>query len=308
MATAKVKAYAKINLTLDVTGREGNFHTLDSFVASLDLYDLVVATSRKDKLVRVTVKGVDADKIPLVNSNAEKAAVAFTKRFSTNGADITVYRNIPAAAGLGGSSADISGTLNAMAKLYKIDDFAALKEVADSLGSDTGYMLTGGYCRIRGRGEKVERLPDVGKEKLYLLLLCPQSGVNTSECFARFDQSKETESFATQNCVERFLEKNWEGVGRCLSNGLFAAASSLNPDVLKAYEEAASFSPLGANMTGAGSAAYALFDSRELRDWAKSRYRGKFRAICAETIDPKRKEKTAWRSPFALGEEETQFE
>lgn len=308
MATAKVKAYAKINLTLDVTGREGGFHTLDSFVASLDLYDLVVATSRKDKLVHVTVKGLDAEKIPLVGNNAEKAAVAFMQAFSTTGADVTVYRNIPAAAGLGGSSADSSGVLNAMAKLYKIDDFAALKDVADSLGSDTGYMLTGGYCRIRGRGERVERLPDVEREKLYLLLLCPQSGVNTGECFARFDESEKRESYFTQNCIERFLENDWEGVGRCLSNGLFVAASSLNEDVKTAFAEAAAFSPLGVNMTGAGSAVYALFETRELRDWAKSRYRGKFRSICAATIDPNKKDKKAWRSPFALSEEEMRFE
>ena len=62
-------------------------------------------------------------------------------------------------AGLGGSSADAAGVLNAMAKLYGIDDKAALGELADALGSDTRYMLDGGFCRMRGRGEKLTFLP-----------------------------------------------------------------------------------------------------------------------------------------------------
>ena len=81
MATARVKAYAKINLTLDITGSKDGFHLLDSFVSSVDLYDLVTARKRKDKLVRVVMRGLDADKIPYGTNNAQRAGEAFVSAF-----------------------------------------------------------------------------------------------------------------------------------------------------------------------------------------------------------------------------------
>lgn len=296
----KVKSYAKINLTLDVSGANGGFHALDSFVASVDVYDLITASKRQDKQCFVRFRGLDAEKIPVENNNALKSAKAFVERFQTSGADIIIDRNIPASAGLGGSSADTAGVLNAMKKLYKIDDFSAVKEIADRLGSDTGYMLTGGFCRISGRGEQVEKLPVSGKEKLYLLLLCPKTGVSTAECFQKFDEigglGKEN---ATANAIDAFLKKDMDGLGRYLSNDLFPAASVLNQDVRVAFEQLKSFSPVGVNMTGSGSAVYALFETKELRDWAKSRYKGEYFAISAETINPLDKEKSL-HFPFAL--------
>lgn len=64
MNTVKIKSYAKVNLTLDVTGRAGGYHLLDSFVASVDLFDLVCVRKRKDKLVSVTMHGMDGEGIP----------------------------------------------------------------------------------------------------------------------------------------------------------------------------------------------------------------------------------------------------
>ena len=93
MQTAKVKAYAKINLTLDITGSKDGYHLLDSFVASVDLYDLITAKKRKDKLVRVIMRGLDADQIPYANNNAQRAGEAFVKIFQTTGAEIVVDRN-----------------------------------------------------------------------------------------------------------------------------------------------------------------------------------------------------------------------
>ena len=83
-------------------------------------------------------------------------AETFKDAFNTNGVDVTVTRNIPTGSGMGGSSADIVGVLKAMQKLFKID--CDLKPIADSLGSDTGYLLTGGFARLYGRGEIVEPL------------------------------------------------------------------------------------------------------------------------------------------------------
>jgi len=302
MNTVKIKSYAKVNLTLDVTGTADGFHLLDSFVASIDLYDLVVVKKRKDRLVSVTMRGLGSENIPHEQNNAAKAGEAFVGRFGSCGADVVVYKNIPIGGGLGGSSADAAGVLNGMAKLYGVTDRNALGELADGLGSDTKYMLTGGFCRMRGRGEKLDFLP-CGGRKLWLLLICPRSSVSAGACYREYDRNPFSEK-NTEKCLAAFLEKDIHEVGRYLTNALYESAARLNGDVRTALEEARSFSPSGAVMTGSGSSVAALFETKELCDWAKSRYKGRFRTYVVGTVSPKEK-KNVFRSPFHLSEEET---
>ena len=309
MNTVKIKAYAKVNLTLEITGVEAGYHMLDSLVASVDIYDLVVLKKRKDKLSSVSMHGMGSEGIPPEKNTALKAAELFSETFSTSGADITVYKNIPMGAGLGGSSADVSGVLNGMAKLYGITDREKLKALADTLGSDTGYMLNGGFARMQGRGEKVTKL-DLSNT-LHFLLICPDSSVSAGECYRAFDTQPRTLEYRgcqTETCAE-FLRKNdLNEAGRYLMNDHFRAAYSLNADVGKAYEEAVAFSPLGATMSGSGSCVFAMFETKELCEWAKSRYKGKFRTYVVKTVVPNytavKKVAKAWRNPFALSEEE----
>jgi len=308
MNTVKIKSYAKINLTLEITGVENGYHLLDSLVASVDLFDWIVLKKRKDKLSSVLMKGMGSESIPPEKNNALKAAEAFSEKFGTSGVDITVYKNIPMGAGLGGSSADVAGVLNGMAQLYAINDRAALKEVADGLGSDTGYMLTGGFARMQGRGEKVTPLPLT--EKLHFLLICPSTDVSSGACYKRYDEIVTEEKpyqNATEKCIAALMRNGANEGGRYLMNDLFAPACGLNEDVKKAYEEATSFSPLGVMMTGSGSCVCALFETKELCQWAQSRYKGKFRTYVAETVIPdytKNKKSLGLRNPFVLSEAE----
>lgn len=302
MKTVRIKAYAKVNLTLQIVGEAAGYHMLDSLVASVDLYDLIVLKSRKDKLSSVTMRGLGSEAIPPENNNALKAAEAFSARYGCNGADITVYKNIPMGAGLGGSSADASGVLRGMAKLYDVEDGAGLDELADSLGSDTKYMLRGGFARMRGRGDGVERL-DISPQ-LYFLAILPKNGVSSGACYKAYDGEKRRcgEENATEKCIAALRRGDINGAGRYLTNELYPPAAALCEDVRTAHEQALSFSPSGAVMTGSGSCVLALFETRELCEWAKSRYRGKFQTAVLKTVAPERVKK--WKNPFVLDEEE----
>lgn len=306
MNGCKEKARAKVNLTLDITGAANGYHELDSFVVSIDLFDLVCVKKRKDGRILLYSHGENSELIPESENNAYKAARLFQEEFSCGGAEITVYKNIPVGAGLGGSSADAAGVLRAMKRLYGVSDTAENTErilaLADQTGSDTRAMYLGGFCRMRGRGTKAERIrlgdggdwqSDYEGEKLYFLLICPRDGVSTRDCFASYDQKGETYRSATERAIACYKAGDLSSLGAEISNHLTAAACGLSKDVSTALSEAAAFSPLGYGMTGAGSAAFALFDSREMAEWAKSRYKGKFRAIVAESEYPLR------RSPFA---------
>lgn len=329
MYSYREKAYAKVNLTLDILGVKDGYHQLDSLVIALDLYDLITVKKRKDGKIRVFSRGEGSESIPEEKNNAFKAAVAFQSEFSCGGAEISVFKNIPVGAGLGGSSADAAGVLRAMKKLFCIvpspENERKILAIADGTGSDVRAMYTGGTCRMRGRGETVtdvfssdaetrgedsrggaaggqaatreearqekcaENYAEKNAKRAYFLLICPPTGVSTPDCFRLFDEQKKHYAPATEEAVRLYRRGDLQGLGKAVKNDLQFAACVLNPHVQTALCEAAEFSPLGYGMTGSGSAAFALFDSREMLDWAKSRYKGAFRAIAAESVVPKKK-------------------
>lgn len=288
MNSVRVKSYAKINLTLDILGALGGYHMLDSVVASVDLCDVIVAKKRRDNLVSVTMHGEGSEAIAFENNNAARAAERFISAFQTEGADITVWKNIPVGAGLGGSSADVAGALNAMAKLYNIHDFAAVKGIADGLGSDCGYMLQGGWARISGRGEVVKKLDC--KLKLDIGLLVPKRGVSTAECY-RLSDGLPRGGLYSDLAENAAVKGDLEGLCKSLSNGLYGAAAKLNGEVEGCFKELESFAPLGVNMTGSGSGVYAVFENDEFLRYAQSRYRGKHRFIPTKTVLLSKEEK-----------------
>lgn len=281
MESATFKAYAKINLSLDVTGTRGGYHTIDSVVASVDLFDLIEITPRTDGDFAVTMRGEGSEAIAEGDNNALKAARAFSHAFGCGGADISIQKHIPMGAGLGGSSADVAGVLNALALACGVNDRRALKDIADSLGSDCGYMLTGGYARITGRGERV--CPLASDMRLCLLLLLPPGGVSTAKCYALSDVYPEKRR--TSNAVRSAICAGQLGeLCSSLSNGLYPAAAVIEPDIRVAAAELEDLGALAVNMTGSGSCVYGIFPNDAALSAAAKAYRGRMRAITAHTI------------------------
>lgn len=258
---------------------------LDSLVCSVDLFDLITLKKRTDDKVTIEMHGQGTEHMPYGQNNAAKAAESFVKAFGTRGADVVIYKNIPLGAGMGGSSADAAGVLRGMSKLYGAGGDAELKRLADGLGSDTGYMLTGGYARLTGRGEKVEFINS--NLELNFLLLKPQGGVSTAQCYSLYDSMPDgilQPTQSSQNAIHALISGDRAALGANLGNALYAPAAALNPDVKAAYGQLLSFQPLGVNMTGSGSAVFALFESEAACSKAKSNYKGKFHCIQLKTI------------------------
>lgn len=289
MNVVRINAYAKLNLTLDVTGLENGYHLLDSLAVTVDLFDRVILKKRKGASSSVVMHGMGSETIPPEENNALKAAELFSSAFGTDGADITVYKNIPMGAGLGGSSADVAGVLLGMQKLYQTP-FPALDALADSLGSDAKFLLHGGLARMRGRGDKLDLYGET--PELHFLILCPAQQVSSKACYRAFDSLSLSYPPVTEETAALLRRGDIGHAARYFSNRLYEAAKSLQPSVEEAFLSAKSFSPLGAAMTGSGSASFALFETAELAAWAKSRYRGKCKAFTAESYYPDRDDKT----------------
>ncbi len=302
MTTARVRSHAKVNLTLEIVGRDGGFHLLDSLVASVDLFDIVRVRKKKGKLSAIWSYGQGSESIPPEKNNALIAAERYSEWFGTDGVDIRILKDIPIGAGMGGSSADVAGVLLGMQQLYGAATEEELDKLAESLGSDVKYMLQGGYARMQGRGEKLT--PIQGEiEPLHLLMICPQNGVSAGASYRTYDEMHPTDKPTgdTEKAIAALMENDAKEVGRCLTNDLYLPSARLCPDVEIALKEALSCSPLGAVMTGSGSAVLAIFSTAEEARWAKSRYKGRFRTFVLKTVDPKSR---SWRSPFALSMDE----
>lgn len=283
MEVIRLRSYAKINLTLNVTGEENGYHTIDSLVASVDLCDFIVMRKRRrDKLVTIEMEGCGSENIPFDENTAVKAAKSFIKEFDVCGVDITVYKNIPMGAGLGGSSADAAGVLKGLAELHGIDDTAKVKLLADGIGSDVRYMLTGGYARLSGRGDIVK--PVESALRLDILLLAPKTGVSSAECYKRFDGEY---TKGDGGAEEALVNCDKEELSKRLCNDLTPYAVSILPAVQTAINDLKKFDPLAVNMTGSGSGVYAVFERPEYCTYAISRYFGKFEHMQLKTIVPK---------------------
>lgn len=302
MNTARVNAYAKLNLTLDIVGEEDGFHMLDSLVVSVDLSDRIVARKRADGHSSVAMHGMGSESIPPEKNNALFAAERFSKAFKTTGADLTIYKNIPMGAGMGGSSADAAGVLLAMAKLYGVKNRDALAALAEELGSDVKFQLSGGFARMRGRGEDLAFFGEV--PAMWFFAVCPAEGVGSGACYAEFDRQGKTFPPRTGRAIEGLGSGNLDWGARLFGNHLTEAAIAIDPEIGEILKTLRAFSPIGAAMTGSGSAVFAAFPTLELAQWAKSRYRGRHRAYVLRAIDPKRIK--SWRNPYVLGEDEGQ--
>ena len=280
MKKIKIKIPAKLNLTLDITGENGGYHTLDSLFVGINVYDYITLKKRKDGKIRLSFSGVPVS-VPPETSNAYRAAETFAKKFGTGGADISVRRKILSGGGMGGSSADAAGVIKGLAALYGVSDEAAIKSVANLSGSDVAFMLRGGFARVKERGTDVAALPLPAK--LYFLIVAGERGVDTAQCFARYDKKGITYPPCTERALGKLLNGDVKGYAAVAKNDLYPSACELCRGIEDGAAALGAFAP--PVMTGSGSAVFAVFASARERNAAYAALRGVYgkRLIKAET-------------------------
>ena len=183
----KVKAYAKINLMLDIVNRRTDgYHDLFMIMQSVGVYDTVTVTEDKSKTISISCA---EEGIPLDSRNiAWKAAEAFfaaTKR-TNRGIHIDIVKRIPHAAGLAGGSADGAAVIVALNKIYKTNlSDEKLCDIGVKIGADVPFCITGGTLLAQGIGEVLHKVKPL--RRCYILLAKPDFGVNTGHAFKQFD-------------------------------------------------------------------------------------------------------------------------
>lgn len=236
----KVRAFAKVNLTLDITGHNGKLHILDSVMASISLFDEVEI----EKAGEIKVEFLNAA-IP-ENNTALKAAELVKEKTGVP-LSVRVKKGIPVAGGLGGSSADAAAVLYAAGKILGTD----FSRDALKVGSDVPFMMMGGLARVRGTGEEITPLAP-----LNLGLTAINCGeVNTAACYAEFDALARPGVRST----EAFLGvlKSGGDIRTVMSNDLLAPAEKLNPVIARVRSEL-SKRGIKAFLSGSGGCLFVL--------------------------------------------------
>ena len=276
MHAVKEKAYAKINLYIDVVSkREDGFHGIETVMHSVSLCDEITVTlnSLGTECIRVVLDG--NRRLPTDSKNlAVAAATLFMSRAGIK-ADITLKLNkrIPIAAGLAGGSCDAAATLRAMNKLFG-RTFAdkALLSMAAELGSDVPFCLISGTALCRGRGEIITRLPS--RLKLYTVIAVAREHVSTPRAYGMLD--------------EKYADYSVPRAPYALDAVLNAAQSGIMPkeELYNIFESVvfdecpgaaaikAQMLTLGAThalMSGSGPSVFGVFGSEELASAARDR-------------------------------------
>ncbi len=249
------KAYAKINLYLDVLGkRSDGYHLLEMIMQSVDLYDLI------------TVKENGTEKINVICENSEinpqenivyKAAKTFLERInSKKGFDIFVQKNIPIAAGTAGGSADAAATL----KLLNIITDAKLsdKELADigvTLGADVPFCLLGGTAYASGIGEELKTL---NTPSMYYVMLKNRTKRSTGEMYRQLDACKYPKLKSINELICGIENENFSKIYDNIFNA-FEYCWDFSEMSKPFYD----FSPKKVFLSGSGPTVCALFETEK---------------------------------------------
>ena len=256
--SARVKAYAKINLGLRVLHRRADgYHELRTVFQTVSLADTLDIAWTPGRPSRVVVEGAPE----IVDNIAAKAAILFVEKLKLRGAvRIGLRKTIPSGAGLGGGSSDAAAVLLALPVLSGAHlPFDEVRALAAQLGSDVPFFLLGGRALGLGRGEELYPLPETTEKKG--LLIVPAIHSSTAQAYR--DLSRQLTLISLQNKLNSFQRDIWQGGKVGAVNDFEAVVSAQYPRI---GEICRRLRRLGANpaaMTGSGSAVYGIFDDPE---------------------------------------------
>lgn len=259
----KIKVNAKINLSLDITGKQPNgYHLLDMVMSSVNLYDVITFVKRKDK--QITVKysnGISFD-----NDIALKTAKMLVDKYNFCGADIFIEKHIPEKSGLGGSSADSSGVIFGLCRLndYPIKNIN-LQDIM-KLGSDVYYMLYGGTRRVQGTGDIISDL--IITPNLNFVLLTDNNGVDTATSYKTYKYGYNR--FDNDTLIDK-LQKGDSNFSDYFCNALYDSSRLLNENIDRKMDILRNAGATKVFMTGSGSGVLGYFDSNDSINSAKEK-------------------------------------
>lgn len=255
---AFARSFAKINLTLDVTGkREDGYHNVEMVMQSVSLFDFIIAEKREDGIELST----NLKYLPVNEKNiAYKAAMMFFEYTGIKGGiKLTVRKNIPVAAGLAGGSGNCAAVLCLMNKLYNAGlSTEELCALGAKCGADVPYCIFAETMLASGIGDILSPLPRM--PQCTVLLVKPNINVSTAAVYESIDAAPHTKRPDTRAMISALEDGNLHGIAKNLCNVMESVTENMYPVIHGIKEKMIKNGALGAVMSGSGPTVFGIFD------------------------------------------------
>lgn len=256
----KLRAAAKINLMLDIFSKtDDGYHSLFMIMQSVSLYDDITVTDNDAGVIRVSCSRGD---LPSDMSNtAYKAASLYSCLAGIRpGFDIFIQKNIPAAAGLAGGSADAAAVIKALSVMHPCDaDTKQLDAIAEQVGADVPFCLHGGTKAAFDKGQVLADIPPLFS--CFAVLVKPDIDVSTGLAYSLFDSAQNVRHLKTDLMLNACVRQNKEDVCAYAGN-VFEQFVEVHdrPYIKSVMRKYGSFLEC---MSGSGPTVYGLFDDEK---------------------------------------------
>lgn len=262
MNSITAKAYAKINIGLDVLGkRPDGYHDVSMIMQSVDLHDTV--TIRKTRFKSITVD-TNLYFLPTDRRNlAYKAVEVFDGHHPIRcGLNIFINKRIPVAAGLAGGSTDAAAVLTGLNKMFQAGLSAEeLMKLGVRIGADVPYCLLMGTALSEGIGEilkPIKPLPDC-----HILLVKPNISVSTKYVYENLRLNDSIRHPDIPAMIEAIEESDLYRLASLMENILETITIKEYPIIGGIKEKMKDLNALASVMSGSGPTVFGIFDSRQ---------------------------------------------
>ena len=260
-----VRAAAKINLFLDITGRRSDgYHFVNMIMQSVSLYDEVTVTVEKGD-GEINVSCTD-ENIPCDETNtAYKAVQEFFKYAGIKPKNVWVKikKRIPSQAGMAGGSTDAAAVLFALNEMLDTDfSQDELAEIAENIGADVPFCVYGGTMTASGIGTILTPLPEM--PECYIVVVKPDTQISTREAYAKSDSIGYEQSKSIEPVTDAICNGDIREIGKTLYNKFEDVVEVPEIDRIKQYMK--NCGAEGALMTGSGSAIFGIFEEKSDAD------------------------------------------
>lgn len=255
-----LKAYAKINLGLDVTGTLPNgYHCVKMVMQTVDIFDEILLEKAATGISMTT----DSAELPADENNLMWKAAALMQRTYgiREGIRIHLGKNIPIAAGMAGGSTDAAAVMRGMNLLYHLQvPTEELMAHAVSIGADVPYCILGGTALAEGIGEKLTPLPPM--PDCHLLVAKPDINVSTKYVYEHLDKAEALQHPDIDGMVTAIQDKDMAGILSRLGNVLESVTIPAYPVIraLKAWMQ--DLGAAGSLMSGSGPTVFGIFPDK----------------------------------------------
>ena len=260
MKSISEKAYAKINISLDVTGRRADgYHEMLMVMQSVTLCDdiSIQLCHNAKSSAECNLHFVPGDERNL----AVRAANRFFERAGIEnvGAHISIKKNIPVGAGMAGGSTDAAAVIRGLNRLTGAGlSGKELHELAAEIGSDVAFCISGGTQLASGRGEILSALPSL--PDCSIVICKPEFSISTPELFRKLDSVKLRCPPDTAGICAALERGDLGGIVRRMYNVFEDVPDRRHAAISDIKSVVLDNGALGAVMTGTGSAVFGIFD------------------------------------------------